>query len=86
MSAYIVLKDTIDQASLKILLEQGDLWSRCGSLKDELNIQFKRDKDKLEDAKKEEIKARGTTIEKDVKMLEGSLSMWVAKQAVILYP
>lgn len=86
MSPNIVLKDTVDQASLRILLEQGDLWSRCGSLKNEWNIQFKRDKGKLEDAKKEEVKTRRTAIAKDVKMLEGSLSMWVAKQAVILYP
>lgn len=86
MSPNIVLEDTVDQASLKILLEEGDLWSRCGSLKNEWKIQFKRDKDKLEDAKKEGIKARRTNIGKDVKMLEGSLSMWVAKQAVLLYP
>jgi hypothetical protein len=86
MSPNIVLKDTVDQTSLKILLEQGDLWSRCGSLKNEWNMQFKRDKDKLEDARKEEIKGHRTGIAKDIKMLEDNLSMWLAKQAVILYP
>ncbi len=85
-SPKIVLNDGIDAASLKILLESGDLWARCGSLKRDWNDQLKRDKTKLEEDRKHEKEFRRNAALKDRKKLERNIGAWIAKQAAINYP
>jgi hypothetical protein len=84
-SPKIVLNDGIDTASLKILLENGNLWERCGMLKRDWNDQLKRDKTKLEEGKKREKESRRKAALKDTEMIERNIGAWIAKQAAIHY-
>ena len=85
-SPNIVLDNGIDAASLKILLESGDLWARCGSLKQNWNDQMRRDKAKLKEDRKRAKDSRWKATVKDREMIEHNIGPWIAKQAVINYP
>jgi hypothetical protein len=82
----IVLHDDIDATSLKILLDSGDLWARCGFLRQDRNDQMRRDKAKLEEDRKRAKDSRRTAAFKDKKMIEHNIGAWLAKQAAINYP
>ena len=82
----IILNDSIDATNLKILLESGDLWSRCGSLRRDWNDQMRRDKTKLEEDKKGAKDSRRKAAVKDRQMIENNIGAWIAKQAAINYP
>jgi hypothetical protein len=85
-SPNIVLNDGIDATSLKILLDSGDLWARCGSLRQDWNDQMRRDKAKLEEDTKRAKDSRRKAVVKDRQMIENNIGAWIAKQAAINYP
>ena len=85
-SPKIVLNDDIDATSLKILLDSGDLWARCGSLRQDWNDQMRRDKAKLGEDRKRAKDSRRTAAFKDKEMIEHNIAAWLAKQAAINYP
>jgi hypothetical protein len=81
-----VFGDALDAKGLNILLDKGELWARCGSLKREWNEQISRDKKKLEEDRKQEQKARRKAAAADREMLQRNINPWMARQAAINYP
>lgn len=86
MSPTIVFNESVDGETLQILLEKGDLWDRCGSLKSKWEAQIRSDLVKLDDDRRKEKFARRKAAEKDVKMLEANMPIWFIKQAAAIYP
>lgn len=86
MSPNIVLADTFDSIGLHILLEKGNLWARCGTLKQKWESQAKATGEELEGDRRSEKTARRAAVIKDKEMFDQNIATWLVKQAANHYP
>lgn len=86
MSPKIIIANTLDSVGLHILLEKGNLWARCGSLRQEWESQKKESRERLEEDRRGERTVRRAAVIKDKEMLDRYIATWLVKQAAKHYP